>query len=142
MLESPAWRALPPAAKGVIERIAIEHMAHGGTENGKLPVTYDDFQNFGVRRMSVRFGILAAEALGWITVAEEGHAGAADTRRAARYALQWIDRHDGAPRPNGWKRFETLADAKATVDRVRDELKAEAGRRKGRIRAVALKVVA
>jgi hypothetical protein len=149
MLESPAWRALPPAAKGVIERIAIEHMSHGGTENGRLPVTYGDFEKHGVRRMSIRFGIMAAHALGWITITEEGHAGAGDTRRAARYALQWIDRHDGAPRSNGWKRFETLADAEAMVEKVREVLKAEAEQRKGRIRAmgvpsqaVTLKVVA
>jgi hypothetical protein len=145
MLESPAWRALPSAAKAVIERIAIEHMSHGGTENGRLPVTYDDFEKYRIRRMSIRFGIMAAHALGWITVTEEGHAGAGDTRRAARYALQWLDRHDGAPRSNGWKRFETMADANGMIEKVRKELKAEAGERKRRIRtlgAVTLKAVA
>jgi hypothetical protein len=145
MLESPAWRALPPAAKGVIERIAIEHMSHGGTENGKLPVTYTDFENYGIRRMSIRFGIMAAEALGWITITQEGHAGAGDTRRTTRYALQWLDRHDGAPRSNAWKRFDTLDDAKAAVERVRDELRAETGQCRGRIHAtgaVTLKIVA
>jgi hypothetical protein len=75
-------------------------------------VTYDDFEKYGVRRMSVKFGIMVASALGWIDTTEEGHAGAADTRRAARYAVTWVDRHDGAPRSNRWKMFETLADAR------------------------------
>ena len=33
--------ALP--ARRVLERVILEHMAHGGTQNGDLTVTYDDF---------------------------------------------------------------------------------------------------
>jgi hypothetical protein len=140
MLESPAWRALPPAAKQVIDRVGVEHLQHAGKENGKLPVTYNDFENYGLRRMSIRFGVLAAQALGFITVTEEGHAGAGDTRRAARYALTWVDRHDGAPRSNEWKRFETLADANKLVTGIRANLKAETrerSRRKDKLKAAA-----
>src|SRR5207302_4402026 len=35
LLESYAWRALSRAARQVIDRIVIEHLAHGGRENGK-----------------------------------------------------------------------------------------------------------
>jgi len=43
MLESPAWRAMDMlAARRVVERIILEHMAHAGTENGNLIVTYAD----------------------------------------------------------------------------------------------------
>jgi hypothetical protein len=147
MLESPAWRTAPLAARQVIQRIAIEHMSHGGTENGRLIVTYDNFADYGVRRNSIRFGIMVAQALGWITITEEGRATPGDTRRASRYALQWVDRHDGAPRSNRWKVFETMAQAEAVVEKVRAKLKAEVDQRKrhkasGLSRAPSLKVVA
>jgi hypothetical protein len=119
MVQSPAWRALPDGARTVIERIEIEHMRHAGMSNGKLPVTYDDFEKHGVRRMSAKFYIGVAEALGFIDVTEEGHAGAGDTRRAARYALTWFDRHDGAPRTNRWTAFVTSEDARRAVEAVR-----------------------
>jgi hypothetical protein len=38
MLASPAWRALTGNAMKIVMRIALEHLRHGGVENGKLPV--------------------------------------------------------------------------------------------------------
>jgi hypothetical protein len=35
--------------------------------------------------------------------------------------LTWVDRFDGAPRSNRWKRIETLAEADAIVAAIRDE---------------------
>jgi hypothetical protein len=60
MKESPAWRAMPLAARQVIDRIEVEHGLHGGQLNGKLVVTYSDFVKYGIRRMSIAFGIRAA----------------------------------------------------------------------------------
>jgi hypothetical protein len=48
MLESPAYRALSLSGHRIWARIQIEHAHHGGKENGKLPVTYRDFNEFGV----------------------------------------------------------------------------------------------
>ena len=45
-LASQAWREMPLAARRVVERVAIEHMNHGGTLNGSLIVTYNDFEKF------------------------------------------------------------------------------------------------
>src|SRR5262249_33744027 len=119
MLESPAWRALPAGARTIVERIEIEHMNHAGTENGKLPVTYNDFEAHGAQRKMIPFYIRVAVKLGFIDITEKGLPGAGDTRRATRYALTWIDRHDGAPRSNRWKAFEALEDARKAVDKVR-----------------------
>jgi hypothetical protein len=138
MVESPAWRALPSGARTVIERIEIEHMKHAGTQNGKLPVTYGDFEAHGADRSAIRLYISIAVTLGFIDVTEEGHCGAGDTRRAARYALTWIDRHDGAPRSNRWRKFETLADAKKAIEQAKDSFRAQGGRpRSRRLRVVA-----
>jgi hypothetical protein len=115
MKESPAWRAMPLVARQVVDRIEIEHGLHAGQLNGKLPVTYSDFEKYGIRRRSIPFAIRVAVALGWVDVTDRGHRGAANVRRAARYALTWVDRHDGTPRTNRWKRFQTMADAEMAV---------------------------
>jgi hypothetical protein len=43
MQESPAYRALSRAAHLVISRIEIELAHHGGNDNGRLPVTHEQF---------------------------------------------------------------------------------------------------
>jgi hypothetical protein len=126
MLQSPAWQAMPAVARQIVDRIVIEHLNHAGQENGKLPVSYDDFAKYGVRRQSVMFAIDAAMALGWIDIVDHGHRGAADVRRAARYALTWVDRHDGKPRTNRWKRL-SAADAEAAIAELRRERSIAAG---------------
>lgn len=40
LVESSAMRVLSLAAHQALMRIEVEHMSHGGKENGKLPVTY------------------------------------------------------------------------------------------------------
>jgi hypothetical protein len=54
MLESPAYRALSLGALRVLSRVEIELAHHGGNDNGKLPVTYDDFERYGIHRHSIR----------------------------------------------------------------------------------------
>ena len=40
MLRSPAWRVLSLSARRVLDRVEIEMGDHGGTDNGRLPVTF------------------------------------------------------------------------------------------------------
>ena len=47
MLESPAMRVLTLAERRALDRIEIEYAHHGGADNGKLPITYADFERFG-----------------------------------------------------------------------------------------------
>jgi hypothetical protein len=78
MLESPAWRVLSLSARRVIDRIEIEFGQHGGRaeENGKLPVTYDQFERYGIHRQSIRKAIKEAAALGFIVITRRGCGGA------------------------------------------------------------------
>ena len=87
MLESPAYRALSLSAHRVIDRIAVEHCNQGGAENGRLIVTYDDFERYGVHRHAIGPAIREAEALGFIEVVERGRAGNAEFRSPSRYRL-------------------------------------------------------
>lgn len=50
MLESPAFRVLSASAYRVIARIEIELAHHGANDNGRLPVTYEDFVDYGIVR--------------------------------------------------------------------------------------------
>jgi len=53
MLESPAYRILSRSGHMVISRVEIELAAHGGSDNGRLPVRTEDFVEYGMHR-SVR----------------------------------------------------------------------------------------
>jgi hypothetical protein len=141
MLESTAWRALPTAARRIVERVLIEHMAHAGTQNGDLPVTYDDFVAHGTRRSSIKAAISIAERLGWVDVVIPGVRGHGVARRATTYGLTWLPRADWTPASNRWRRI-TDADAAAILEesaqsQKRNDLVTESGLNKaGTLRAV------
>ena len=63
MLKSPAWSVLSLSARRVLDRIEIERADHGGNDNGRLPVTYDDFERYGIHRHSIAAAIREIEAL-------------------------------------------------------------------------------
>jgi hypothetical protein len=123
MLESEAWRALPGNAMKVVLRIALEHLKHGAVENGKLPVTYKDFVQWGVRKNSVREAQLVAIHLGFIDRTSIGEVPwHGDLRSPSTFGLTWLPRYDGAPASNRWTSIETDLDAKTAVRRAKAEL--------------------
>ena len=71
MIKSPAWSVLSLSARRVLDRLEIEHAHHGGNDNGRLPVTYDDFECYGIHRHSIAAAIRE-------TVAHLGGEGVAD----------------------------------------------------------------
>lgn len=104
LLESAACAEMSLAAHRVLYRICIEHMAHGGRENGKLPVTYDDFEAFGVRRASVAAAIRQLEALGLIEVTDRGRGGNAEFRRPSRFRVTFLSSGRANP-TNEWASY-------------------------------------
>jgi hypothetical protein len=106
LLESDAWRMMPRATRLVVDRIMIEHMAHAGTENGNLVVTYNDFVRFGVHREVLPRAISEASGRGLISVTEKGRASTGSDRWPSRYALGWLPLFDGAPALNRWKAWK------------------------------------
>ena len=87
MLESPPWRVLSLSARRVLDRIEIELAHHGGRENGRLIVTYDDFVKYGVHRHSVRPAINELTALGFVEITRIGRAGNAEFRLSNQFRL-------------------------------------------------------
>jgi hypothetical protein len=71
MLESPAYRVLSRSAHMIISRVEIELANHGGNDNGRLPITTEDFIAYGMDRSSIAPAIREAEALGFIRIERE-----------------------------------------------------------------------
>jgi hypothetical protein len=122
LLESYAWRAASGAARNVIDRIVLEHLHHGSLENGILPVTYDDFVKYGVRRMSVRQALEEASALGLIDITPGVRAWGDFKGKPSQYRLTWFGTKERAPPTNRWKRFGTMEEAKAAAKAARDSI--------------------
>jgi hypothetical protein len=110
MLESPAYRVLSVSAHRVIARIRIELGHHGGKDNGKLPVTYKDFQAYGIHPNAIGPAIHEAEALGWTRVTEYGLASPGEFRRPTKFGLTHLPLGDAAA-TNDWQKIETLEQA-------------------------------
>ena len=72
MLESYAYRTLSLSAMRLITRVEIEFAHHGGQDNGRLPVTFDDFEQYGIHRHAIAPAMREAEALGFIEVTVTG----------------------------------------------------------------------
>jgi hypothetical protein len=115
MIESPAWRALSLSGRRVVDRIEIELGHHGGNDNGRLPVTFDQFEEFGVSHKCVAPAIREAVALGFITVTQRGRPSRSDLGRhpncfqlnfmPVRRGVRWRDPTDE------WKQIQTLEEA-------------------------------
>jgi hypothetical protein len=114
MLESAAYRALSLSAHRVLARIAIEHAHHGGEDNGRLPVTFENFQGYGMDRDAIAPAIRELDALGFIEITERGCAGNAEFRRPNLFRLTYRDckgvAGDGT---HEWRRIKTPDDADA-----------------------------
>jgi hypothetical protein len=110
MLESPAYRVLSLSAHRILARVEIEPAHHGGFDNGKLPVTFDDFEQYGIDRHSIAPAIRECCALGFLEVTERGRAGNAEFRQPSKYRLTY--RHiDRANSTDEWRRIAAVEQA-------------------------------
>jgi hypothetical protein len=117
MLRSPAWRALGLSARRVLDRIEIELADHGGKDNGKLPVTYNDFVQYGIHRHSIRSAIREVVTLGFVEITEPGRAGNAEWRRPNLFRLTY--RNTKYAPTNEWQKItEKQAEPIARAARI------------------------
>src|SRR5579863_8868648 len=68
MMRSDAWRDMSVNARRMLDLLEIEHLMHGGYENGNLVMTYDQFVAGGIRREAISATIAELERLGWLEV--------------------------------------------------------------------------
>jgi hypothetical protein len=124
MLESPANRTLSLSAKRALERIEIELAHHGGQDNGRLPVTYDDFHSYGIHRHAIRPAIRECVALGFLEITRPGRAGNADFRIPNLFRLTYRETKgllgDGT---HEWRKVADLAEAERIAKAARQNPK-------------------
>jgi hypothetical protein len=113
MLQSPAFRVLSLPALRFIDRLEIELARHAGKKNGKLIVTYKDFQEYGVRRNSVAQAQAEVVRLGFVEVTTRGRAAYGEFRCPNKYRLTYRPiREDGTGPTDEWRQIATIEDAK------------------------------
>ena len=115
MLRSPAWWVLSLSARRILDRVEIEMADHGGTDNGELPITYDDFERYGIERKSIAPAIRECAALGFLEVTEVGRAGNAEWRKPNLFRLTYRNTNYDEP-THEWKRI--AAEDAAIVARI------------------------
>jgi hypothetical protein len=120
MLESPAYRVLSKAAYRVMARLEIELRHHAGRNNGRLIVTFAQFEEYGIERHAIAPAIRELVALGIIRITEQGRGGNADFAKANRFLLTFaVVIETAAPASNDWKRIKTIEEAKALANTAR-----------------------
>ncbi len=104
----------------MLARIEIEHAHHGGADNGQLPVTYADFQKYGIHLHAIAPAVRELEALGFIEVTQRGCGGNAEFRQPSLYRITY--RHAKNETGDGtheWRRLETDETAEAVANAAR-----------------------
>jgi hypothetical protein len=118
-LESPAWRVLSLSARRVLDRVQVELGHHGGKNSNRLPVSYDDFEKFGIDRHSIAAAIREVMALGFLRITRKGVAGNAEHRQVTYYQLTYVRTADGEVETHDWRKFKTIKQAQAAAKLAR-----------------------
>jgi hypothetical protein len=113
VFESPALPVLSKSAFVCLFRIMLEYLRHGGKDNGRLPVTYKQFEEYGVHNNAVGPALHELEALGFIKITR-GRGGNAEYRHPS---LFWITFLLGGSYE--FQQFKTAEEAEAAALRAR-----------------------
>ncbi|KAK3673072.1 hypothetical protein LTR37_021571 [Vermiconidia calcicola] len=129
LLQSPGYRALNFPALRILAFLKLEHLRHGGAENGLLQAPYRQLELLGISSRNVHPALRMLEVMGFIRLTSDG------TRlggrpNAATYALTWLPTCDGRPPTEDYKRISGAhikaykAEKKAEVSRARETIAA------------------
>jgi hypothetical protein len=121
LIGSPAFRTISLSAHRALCRLEIELCRHGGKDNGRLPVTHQDFQEYGIDHDAIAPAIRELEALGFIEVTQRGTAGKAGQRRPNLFRLTYLLSFGEAP-TNEWMAVLTIEDAERIATAARSNV--------------------
>lgn len=132
---SPSWRLAPVPLRRGLERLEIEHLRHGGQNNGDLNVGFGQFEKAGISRRSITPMLELGATLGLIeTIRPVDPLG--DIRGANAYRLTYLPAKGQSAPTDEWKRVDE-AKAEQAVEVFRDKERAYQSRRADRRRAAA-----
>lgn len=136
MLRSPAWRAAPPQLHRMLDRIEVEHLSHGGLENGNLFIPYAQFEQCGISRRQIRSLCDLGEALGLIEVVKSEEAGNGLVRPPNAYRLTYVPSKSSKAPTDEWRSISAER-AAALVQQFRASDDKSRQRQKMRLEAIA-----
>jgi hypothetical protein len=119
LIESPAWRRLSLSARRLLDRIELEHLRHAGKENGRLPVTFDQFFKFGIHRHAIAPAMRECSALGLLEITKQGCAGNAEFRSPNHFRLTYLPCMGTDPPTHEWRAIATMEHAEAFARQAR-----------------------
>jgi hypothetical protein len=114
LLRSDAWRSLGINERRLIDFLMIEHMRHGGKQNGKLKAPRQQLHAFGIGSHFVSAAIAAAEKCGLVRCNRGG------MRVATTYALTWLATADGSPPSHAWRVYQDADLRPVTEQKIRN----------------------
>ncbi|CVI14815.1 conserved hypothetical protein [Agrobacterium fabacearum CFBP 5771] len=130
MYLSPAWQCCPRPLNRVIERLCIEHMRHGGQNNGELYVAYSQFQEYGVSKKSILRTLELGEKLGFIEVLRDEGVIKGDIRPPNAYRLTFLPAKGKQNPTDEWQTVTKEYAAKLVEEyRAENEIAVKAKRR-------------
>jgi hypothetical protein len=113
MLRSPARRVLSRAARQFLDRLEIELCDHGGNDNGRLPLTFDDCVDHGIHRNAVAPAQREAVKLGFAELTKRGRGGNAEYREPNLWRLTYVHGRGGIEPTHEWRKIVSLEEAEA-----------------------------
>ncbi|MGX9575777.1 hypothetical protein [Mesorhizobium sp. f-mel] len=118
MKASPAFRALSLSGHRVLSRLEIEVGQHGGNDNGKLPTTFDQFEEYGIHRHAIAPAVREVVALGFVEITQVGRSGNGEWRRPNLFRLTYRPTELTEP-TDDWRKIETKEQADLLADAAR-----------------------
>jgi DNA-binding PadR family transcriptional regulator len=123
LIDSPVMAAMSQAAFRALNRIESEHLAQGGAENGRLIITFSDFEWAGLHPNMIAPALRELEALGLIETTRKGYGGAAAMRAPSTYRLTyvaaWNARRSDGTGTHDYLKFGSEADAETAAKAAR-----------------------
>ena len=110
-ITSPAYRELSSPARKILDFLLIEHMQHGGQENGNLAAPYRQLENFGISSRDIPKGLLMLETFGLVKRTNDSFI-ISGRNNMAVYKLTMIPDKWGNLPKDEWKQI-TLSDVLA-----------------------------
>jgi hypothetical protein len=122
VLNSFALRLLNIHEVRVLRRLEIEYVRKRGKENGKLIVTFADFEAYVVQRKEIGPALRVLQALGLIEQTYQGRGGNREYRSPHQWRITYLETWEGSKRcaaTHDWVNVNSLRQAKALVEEHR-----------------------
>jgi hypothetical protein len=116
LLRSDAWRSLGINERRLIDFLLLEHMRHGGRENGKLKAPWLQLVEFGAAKNQITGAIRKVEDCGLVLCERGG------CWTTTLYTVTWVPLPNGSMPEQPWRHFRDPAVRPLSTPKIRNQL--------------------